>query len=179
MIKPERNSSELLEKLFTDDEHIELSVMDEDKLQLSNFNSYQCIYLLNLNELSNGLSNALIDFTNNGGSICIFPGNNVNIESYNYLFSRLETSQLSTKDTTTLKMDALNYQHELFSEVFLREDEDIELPYIKESYRFQRYSSSRETNVITSNNGSAAFTETPFGYGKIYKFSFPLDSENK
>lgn len=174
---PDENSADLLSKLFSDDDNISLTEMDANRLQLSSFNKYQCIYLLNLGNLSNGLIDALNGFSTQGGTLCIFPGENIETESYNQLYRQLHASAITGKDTSRLEMDVINYQNLLFNNVFLREDENIELPYISDSYRFQSSTNSFETRIITNNNGSSALSEYPVGLGKLYNFSFSLNTE--
>ena len=175
--RPEEETINLLENLFSEDENISFSSMEEKKIQLGQFDEYQCIFLLNLNELSTGLTNALINFVEEGGTLCVFPGNKLEVNSYNSLYSQLEAGSITGKDTFRIKMSNVNYRHPLFNDVFTREDENIELPYLSESYRFQSSTNSLETKIITNNNESTAISEYPFGLGRLYNFSFTLNPE--
>ena len=175
--RPEEEAINLFENLFLEDENINFSGMEEKKIQLGQFDDYQCIFLLNLNELSTGLATALVNFVNEGGSLCVFPGDNADVNSYNSFYSQLEAGTITGKDTFRIKMSDVNFQHPLFNDVFSREDENIELPYLSESYRFQTSTNSLETKIITNNNESTAISEYPFGLGKLYNFSFTLNPE--
>lgn len=164
-----------LEKLFRNDENMLFEQVEDKKIQLSQINRYQCIFLLNLDELPGGLTAALLDFVRQGGTLCIFPGIDADLPAYNKLFRELAAGSIGRKDTSSQRMAEINYQHLLFREVFLHEKEKPELPFLKATYRLQTGTNSPETRIITTNSGNPALAEYPYGLGRLYQFSFPLD----
>ncbi len=171
---PEQTAIGYLEKLYNDDENINFTSMDEKKIQISQIPDFQCIFLLNIDEISSGLKNALTGFVKQGGTLCIFPGEEANIPTYNLLYAAMNAGRITSKDTSQVKMAEINYKHLLFNDVFIHENEKTELPYLKESYRFQTNINTIETKIISANNGNLLLAEYPFGTGRIYNFSFPL-----
>ncbi|WP_423127676.1 BatA domain-containing protein [Gaoshiqia sp. Z1-71] len=170
----EQDAIQLLEKLYLDDENIHFSAMDERKMQLSLIHDYQCVFLLNLDELSGGLSAALVEFVSNGGTLNVFPGRNANLPNYNSFYRQLTDGYIAAKDTNRLKMAGLNYKHPLFRDVFLHENEKLDLPYLNESFRFRTGTNTVEFIVMTNNNGSTAVAEYPSGTGRLFQFNFTL-----
>ncbi|WP_299576066.1 BatA domain-containing protein [uncultured Sunxiuqinia sp.] len=164
-----------LKALFLNDENIDFEQTGSKQIQLSQFPEYQCIFLLNLKEMSSGLINALDQFVKRGGSLSIFPGINANINSYNALYRQLKTDLIEQADSAALRMEALNYNHPLLQQVFLHEESNLDLPKVNYSYRFSRSSQSQQTQVIGFNNKQAALSGFPVGLGSLLNFSFPLD----
>ncbi len=166
--------SEWLDKLFEGSDQVTLDQMTYGRLQLSRLSNYQCIFLLNLPALSEGLQTTLTDFVENGGSLVVFPGEEIDLNSYNRLFEHLKAANLGTLNNTKLKVSQLNLQNHLFAEVFDRQYDRLNLPEIRESYRTTIPVQSLSTTVLTNNDGSVALRESNFGQGRLYQFNFPL-----
>ncbi|RKD89729.1 vWA domain-containing protein [Mangrovibacterium diazotrophicum] len=167
-----------IEKLFSDDEQVKLSTMTSNKLQLGRFSAFQCIYLIDLKELSEGLQNALVKFAEAGGSIIMFPGETADIDNYNVLLRRLNVATYGSIQDSPLKIDGLNLQNHLFRDVFTRDYERVNLPSLYKSYPMQLPFQSLGSKVLTNNDGSTALYEFPYKLGRVYQFSFPLTSES-
>jgi len=169
--------SEWLDKLFEGSDQVSSDQMTYGRLQLSRLSSYQCIFLLNLPALSEGLQTTLTNFVENGGSLVVFPGEEIDLNSYNRLFASLKAANLGVLNNTKLKVSQLNLQNHLFAEVFDRQYDRLNLPEIRESYRTTIPVQSLSTAVLTNNDGSVALREFSFGQGRLYQFNFPLTSD--
>ncbi|WP_163717970.1 vWA domain-containing protein [Mangrovibacterium lignilyticum] len=166
-----------LEKLFHGDDQVKFQTMSANRLQLSALSKYQCIFLLNLNSISEGLQAALVKFVKAGGSLVVFPGESADQFNYNQFFSHLNSSTLKDIDDTKLKIDKLNLDHHLFKDVFTRDYDRVNLPSIYQSYRLKLPLQSMGTTIMTNNDGSVSLAEFPSGKGRLYQFSFPLETE--
>lgn len=166
-----------LQALVLNDENIEFEKTTEKRVQVGQFQNFQCIYLLNLNELSSGLINSLNQFVQKGGSLAVFPGKKADIASYNELYGQLQVDRISAADSASLRMEAINYNHSLLEDVFLHERKNLELPVVNFSYRFSKSSRSTQSQVIGFNNLQPAVSEYQVGLGRLVSFSFPLDDE--
>lgn len=166
-----------LQALVLNDENIEFEKTTEKRIQVGQFQNFQCIYLVNLNELSSGLINSLNQFVQKGGSLAVFPGPKANIASYNQLYDLLQADRILAADSASLRMEAINYNHSLLQNVFLHERKNLELPVVNLSYRFLTSSRSTQSQVIGFNNKQPAVSEYQVGLGRLVSFSFPLDDE--
>ncbi|SFF28309.1 BatA domain-containing protein [Sunxiuqinia elliptica] len=175
--QPNDLTNSKLEALFKADENIDFETIAVNKIQVSQFKNYQCIYLLNLENLSSGLISSLKQFVEQGGSLAVFPGINSQLSSYNQLFASLNAVQLIAGDSTQLRMEKVNYKHLLFDKVFLHEKQDLELPRVSYSFRTSTNSRSLETSLVEFNNRQPAVSEFQAGSGRLYQFNFPLDDE--
>lgn len=170
-------ASQWLNLLFDGSEQIKLDQMSYDRLQLSRVAAYQCIYLLNLPALPEGLQNTLVNFIDNGGSLVIFPGEEIDLNSYNRFFNRLQVAHFGVINNTKLKVDHLNLQNHLFREVFTRQYDRLNLPEIRKSYRTQLPVQSMSNAILTNNDGSVALREFNLEKGQLYQFNFPLTAD--
>ena len=170
-------AAQWMDKLMGHDENIHFSMMEENKIQLSKIKDYPCIFLLNLNELPASLVSSLKNFVNEGGTLCLFPGTEANILSYNKLLQELAIGKISQKDTGFQRMVTLNDQHILLRDVFIQKTEKPQLPYLTTSYKLQTQTKSAEIPIIKTSSGSPALAEYPFGLGRLYLFNFPLNQE--
>lgn len=175
--QPEDENINKLQALFSEDENINFEQTEVKKTQVSQFQNYQCIYLLNLNDLSSGLINALTKFVRAGGSLAVFPAENAHINSYNQLFGSLQAEPITGADSTHLVMEQVNYNHPLLQHVFLHAKENIDLPFVDYSFRLASNTHSSRTNIITFNNTQTAVSEYPVSQGRLFCFSFPLNDE--
>ncbi len=175
--QPNDLTNSKLEALFKADENIDFETIAINKIQVSQFKNYQCIYLLNLENLSSGLIGSLKQFVEQGGSLAVFPGINSQLSSYNQLFAALNAGRLVAADTTQLRMETVSYNHSLFDKVFLHEKQDLELPQVSYSFRTNTNSRSLETSLVEFNNRQSAVSEFQAGSGRLYQFYFPLDDE--
>lgn len=164
-----------LESLFLNDENMTFTKTEEKKIQVSQFQNYQCIFLLNLKNPGSALIQGLSAFIEGGGSLAVFPGNDINTQAYNELYRTLQAGLIVQADSTRLRMERLNLNHPLLQQVFLHEKENLELPTVSYSYRFSRPTTSQQTSVVDFNNDQPALTGYPFENGQFYQFSFPLD----
>ncbi len=175
--QPNDLTNSKLEALFKADENIDFETIAVNKIQVSQFKNYQCIYLLNLENLSSGLIGSLKQFVEQGGSLAVFPGINSQLSSYNQLFAGLNAGRLVAADSTQLRMETVNYNHSLFDKVFLHEKQDLELPQVSYSFKTNTNSRSLETSLVEFNNRQSAVSEFQAGSGRLYQFYFPLDDE--
>ncbi|HKJ42912.1 MAG TPA: BatA domain-containing protein [Sunxiuqinia sp.] len=168
-------ASEYLEALFEKDDNIDFSMAESKRVQVSQFPNNQCIYLINLQNPSTGLLNALVNFVGDGGTLAVFPGKDANTNAYNVLYSSLHANRILQADSSKLRMGKVNFNDPLLKDVFLREQKNLQLPFVNYSYRFSQSSTSQQTMIVRLNNTQPALAEYPFKQGRLYNFNFPLD----
>ena len=172
------NSSDFLKTLFTNDELIAYDEFPENNVQISKLKNYQCIFLINNQKISSGFRNELFSFVKEGGSLVIFPNRKVNFEEYNDLFRSLNGKAIISADTASMGISEINYDHEIYREVFKKQENEADLPVIKGFLNFSDQNQRTETALLKFRNGKPALSVHPFGTGKVYTFAFPLDQMN-
>lgn len=176
--KSNSKGPDYLSDLFADDELIVYHHFPENNIQVSQLKDQQCIFLINNEQISSGLKNELVSWVNDGGSLAIFPENLKNYDSYNDLLSALNSKTISGFDTAAIGISEINYENELYRNVFKQPEKEADLPVIKGSVVFSSREFRPETVLLKFKNGRNAMTENSFGNGKVYVFAFPLNSSN-
>lgn len=171
-------TSNNIKSLFRADDFIILDFEKADRLQISSLENYSTIFINELKTISSGLTEELIKYVNNGGTLVIIPGIDCNIENYNLLLSQFNSSLFSSIDTIDIPLDKIDYQNQLYKEVFKDNDQNVELPTIKYRYRFTSNQQIAESNILTFADKSKALSLQKFGEGKIFTFAFPLSENN-
>jgi len=178
IFNPRNNGSDYLKTLFAEDELINYADYPESNIQISQFKTAQCIFLINNQALGSGVKTELSEFVNDGGSLVIFPDRVVNPGEFNTLLSAVDGKSILSFDTTSMNISNINYNHEIYREVFKRQETEADLPVIKGHVVFADQMQKPETPLLTFRNGKSALTVHSFGKGNVYTFAFPLDKTN-
>ncbi|WP_179347869.1 BatA domain-containing protein [Winogradskyella pacifica] len=165
----ENADDSFLNRIYTDDEFDYKSF----KINTLNFNlipEQNLIVLNELNAISNALKTALIAFKNDGGKLVIIPSNNIDLETYNQIFSDLNINAFGNQNPNKKQITSINYDHPLLANAFYSKVTNFQYPKVEKSYGF----SSNSNAVLSYEDGS------PFlvGNTNAYAFSSALNSEN-
>lgn len=163
------NVSDLfLQRIFTKDE-FELT---SSNLNTLNFNAIQNQNLIVLNELqsiSSALKTALLSFKNDGGSVLIIPSGNINLKSYNQLFSSLNIPIYKDSNPTQKRITDINYNHPLLVNAFYAKVTNFQYPKVEGSFEFETSNGS----VLNYEDGTSFL----LGNALTYVFSSPLNED--
>lgn len=167
------NTSKSLSKIFIGDEF----VYRNSKPQKINYNIIQEQQLIILNQLKKipkTLKNSLLLFIKNGGHLLIIPDKTIDIQSYNSFFNKITTGGITGYNNDSLKITDINFQHPLYTGVFLKKVTNFQYPSVISSYQHNL----RGGNIISFENKKPFLQEIKNTYSKIYFFSSPLDKES-
>ncbi len=175
---PLNDGSTYLKSLFANDELVSYNEYPENNIQISQLKNFQCIFLINNQKISSGLKSELTSFVEQGGSLVIFPDRLANYEDYNALLNALNGKTYAGYDTLSLSISEINYDNELYREVFKKKEDEADLPVIKGSVNFTDQMQRSEITLLKFRNGKSALNTHSFGDGTVYTFAFPLDKKN-
>ena len=175
---PMDDGSTYLKALFANDELVSYDDYPENNVQISQLKDFQCIFLINNQKISSGLKSELTSFVEQGGSLVIFPDRLTNYEDYNALLNALNGKTYAGYDTLSLSISEINYDNELYREVFKKKENEADLPVIKGSVNFTDQMQRSEITLLKFRNGKSALNTHSFGDGTVYTFAFPLDKKN-
>ena len=178
IFNPTNNGSGYLKALFANDELIGYNEFPENNIQISQLKNYQCIFLINNQKISSGLKSELTSFVEQGGTLVIFPDRVASFEDYNALINSLNGKTITGYDTLSLGISEINYDNELYRDVFKKQENEADLPVIKGSVNFADQMQKSETALLKFRNGKSALNTHSFGDGTVYTFAFPLDKKN-
>ena len=178
IFNPMNNGSGYLKALFANDELITYDEFPENNIQISQLKNYQCIFLINNEKISSGLKSELTAFVEQGGTLTIIPDRLTNYSEYNDLLNSLNGKTITAFDTASAEISEINYNHELYRDVFKKQENEADMPVIKGSVTFAGLMQKTETPLLKFRNGKSALNTHSFGSGTVYMFAFPIDQKN-
>ena len=143
-----------------------------------NYNLIPKQHLIVLNEIENlteTLSNSLINFCKNGGDIIIIPHKNLSINSYNNLFKKLNIGNISSVKNDSLKITSINYKHPILKNVFEKNVTNFQYPFVTKSYN----TALKNANTIVSfENKKPLIQQIKINNAAVYWVASPLNKSN-
>jgi hypothetical protein len=170
--------TDYMKAFFANDELVNYDEFPENNIPISQLKNYQCIFLINIQNISSGLKSELSRFVEQGGSLVTFPARLKDYQEYNALLSSLNCKTIMSYDSASIAISEINYEHDLYREVFKKHEDEGDLPTIRGSVIFSSQIQNIESPLLTFRNRKNALSASPFGDGIIYEFAFPLDQKN-
>ena len=143
------------------------------ELDFSVFPGQSLIILNEPRTIGEGLSLELRRYLEAGGNILIFPAQRAELDSYNRFLSSVNVNTLQSLDTVSTRVSALNEMHPLYTGVFDRIPDNIDLPRVEQYYIINRQSRAVDSWLMQLQNGNPFFTSTPVYSGRVYLSSVP------
>lgn len=172
----ENEENQYLNKIYSLDSVFKLKNIKERNIDFSTFKSSNLIILNGLKTISSGLSQELKKYIDNGGNLLIFPSSNIDFESYKQLAAMLKINSFESKDSTDTKIEQINIQHPIFSDVFEKLPQNIDLPSVFSFYQFGSNQLLRKEYLLKMLNGRDFLTVTFSGKGLVYQSAVPLEA---
>ncbi len=130
----------------------------------------QLIVVNGVNELNDGINDAIVKFTQNGGSVLLFPGTKIHFPSWNSLLQKLRLPVISDVITAKLNLTSITYSDPFFQGIFDKQPAKINLPIIQKIY--QTRGNVFSTNLLSLQNNQPLFVRN----NNNYLFTSALDS---
>lgn len=173
-----------LRSLFGKDSSFAFSVMDANKMDYSLLPEQQLVVLNELPTISSGLAQELTRFTENGGSLVVFPSVSPDTSSYKAFLSAMGLNYYLKRDTSRTKVSWINFQNEIFADVFdskgessKMKNENINLPFVYSYFAETRLNRTTEEILLKLQNGSPLFSKYTYRKGSVYLSAVPLNTD--
>lgn len=169
-----------LNKLFGTDSLFVLKNTPENKLEYASLPTYNFIILNELKSISSGLSQELKRFTDNGGSILVFPFADADLSSYNTFLNATGSNFYERLDTTNTKVEKINLEHPIYKDVFDKktgQSVNLDLPVVFNHYVLSKNTRSTAEYILRLQNGESFLSSYSVGKGKLYLSTVPLNKE--
>lgn len=168
--------------LFGNDSSIIFTNTPIRQISYSNLFTQSFIILNSPEDISSGLMTELTRFVGSGGHMAIFPPKKPPYTSYNSMLSGFELPGFGMVDTSRQRIDHINVESDLYSDVFDRGangkivlPENIDLPVVNRYYTFVSGMNPASENLLELQNKKPFLASVQFGRGKIYLFNSPCD----
>ncbi|TAL61794.1 MAG: hypothetical protein EPN85_04010 [Bacteroidetes bacterium] len=169
-----------LESLFGKDSLFILTMADESKMDYSLLAAQQVIVLSDLKTISSGLSQELNRFVQNGGSLIVFPSTETDTSSYRSFLSSLGANYYLKTDTANTKVDWVNFESDIFSDVFDKPSQgktvNMDLPVVHNHFSQSHSNQTSEDVLLKTKTGESFFSKYTFKKGKVYTSATSLSS---
>jgi len=166
--------SKSINAVFGKDSLFILTNNPESMLNYAAFANYRLIIFNELNNISSGLSQEIRRFVENGGGLLIIPSQHIDYGSYNELLSSFKAAAVAGFDSNATKVSQINFENELYRNVFGKISENIDLPVVSKHYNFVKNQQSNEEYLLRLSSGNSFLSKYAVGKGKLYVSAVPL-----
>lgn len=168
-----------LNSIYNTDSLFKYSNFNINQLDYSLIKKSNLVVLSDLETVSSGLAENLKSFIDNGGSLLVFPSNNINYDSYREFLSLLNINYFTQIDTSKNKVKDINLKHPIFMNVFDGVPKgNLNLPIVSSHYLISKGRTAFKNDILTLKDGNPFLTEYKVGKGKIYLSTVSLDKES-
>lgn len=163
----------LYENLF---DQFDVQFVSSRNLAAVQLNDYRSLVLLGITEISSGLADKLTNFLNEGGSIMLFPGQDMDVNSVNQFMGAINVGTFSPmlKIQEGSKASNADLSHPIFQGIFVRDQKqrEFDAPSIYQYYPMELNNQSIQNRIISLENQAPILVESKIANGLMYTFSF-------
>lgn len=168
-----------LSALFnSDSDNFKISQVKLGSEQSVTFEKYDIIILNNFSEISTGLSSDLQNFVSNGGSLVFIPSVEINYNICNNFLNLFNAGSFEDGKYKGIRIFNIDYNHELFKNVFQKQEKQTDLPILGLVHKYKIYSSSSYSSILSIENNTPVLIAGNFRNGKLYILSSPISEIN-
>jgi hypothetical protein len=175
------NPSPYLRALFGNDSLVLYQESAALSLDYSSLGKFSLVILQGLNTISSGLAGELSAYTEGGGSLVFFPGDDADLPGLNLFLNSLGFAGFDAPDTANTRLSDLDPDQPLFGGVFEsvapKQGERLELPQVMSHYPLLISPGSSSRVILSMDNGRPFLAEGKTGAGQTWLFSVPLLDE--
>jgi hypothetical protein len=162
-----------LRNLFEGDSFFKYNSYNKNQIKFNELINQDLIILDELEVLSTGLIQYLKSHVKNGGSLLVFPSKNLSLNSYKQLSKSLKIDSYG-KLNNGQKITKVNFKHPVFSGVFEKTTDKLNLPIIKSFFEIGNSKFSVDA-IMNYADKKAVIKQFSYEKGKIYLSSIGLD----
>lgn len=166
-----------IRSIFDRDAFYQYSISNPNSITADKLKSVQLLILNELTNIPTSIFETLKEYTENGGSLYVIPSKNSDLNSYNGLFSLLQTGKLEPMESKELSANSINVQEEIFNSIFQSIPKNIEMPKVTKYFPISGAVSLGQNTLIELNNGRPLVSKYTNGLGQIFLQAVPLGSE--
>jgi hypothetical protein len=172
-----QEESPYLNSLFGNDAFFKYSNVSEKAIDYSALPLFNFVVLNEINTVSSGLAQELKRYVSNGGSLLVFPSVAADVNSYQSFLSSLGANYYTAIDTVNTKAEGINLKHPLYSDVFSKIPENMDLPAVFSHYTINKNNRSKEEYLIKLHNGDVFMAKYQSGKGTLYLSAVPMNTD--
>jgi hypothetical protein len=130
------------------------------------------VVLNGLPEVGSGLVQALDEFVEAGGSVCVFPPANAEPSGHTALLGAFGAAPPARMDTATIKVDRIDLDQPFYQAIFQTMPRNVDLPVVRQRWSLRPAVGSDV--LLRLQDGSPYMARTAIGSGSVYLWAAPL-----
>lgn len=155
-----------LNSLLGNDSTFNIKNTSEKNLDYSTLKENHLIVLHGITAISSGLSDEMKKFMENGGSVLLVPPL-TKVDGYDEFLNNYAI-RIEGPDTVTTRVQQLIGEHPLFTGVFEKKPEDVDLPEVKNHFKVNPGSRSEIEMIMRMPDGLPFISKRQTGKGQLY-----------
>ena len=165
------NSVNNISLVYSLDKYYNVSEVDQNSFNTSFLNNKDLVIINGINELSSGITDELFNYSENGGTLMLFPGeiNETNITSWNALLDILNMPLIGNLMSDGVKIKNLNLDDTFFNSVFEKNPDKLNLPSLAKAYKSNFSTKTQAISLISLQNGNPLYSRS---LGKLNVFLY-------
>jgi hypothetical protein len=171
----QQNENRFLNALLGRDTTFVFRNINVSAIDYSLFQNQNLIILNELASIGSGLALELRKYVEDGGNLLVFPTENMNIESYRDFLASMKVNHYTRLDTINTRVSSFNELHSIYTGVFDRVPENIDLPVVNKYFVIDRQTRSDDEQLMQLQNGNNFFTSVRTGQGQVFLSSVPAN----
>ena len=164
-----------MKPMFEEDDFFRLATARIGQLDPSLIAQNDLIVLHSINEIPSGLAQSLEQFVKAGGSLLLFPGAEIDLNSYGRFMVPLGLDKYLSVDTTRSRVSDIDIRSAMFKDLFEQLEPNVDLPKVTRHYRTENSMSSGRIDLMSLQNGQAFLSNYAINGGSVYMSAVPLD----
>lgn len=174
----EQTENQYVNALYRAEPFFNYQSVSAGSINYSKLADYPLIILTSTTNISSGLAVQLKTYTQNGGSLMIFPSLGENLSGLRTLTQTLGTDVPQGLLNQDMKVSAINLQHPVFKGVFSQVPSRIDLPVAKISVQYSNLSRTSKQDILQVPGRRSFFSQYSIGKGKVYLSAVALSEES-
>jgi hypothetical protein len=171
------NSEKSAEKVFETEPYYKVTAWNEASFNARELKNADLLVLNGLSSIASGLSEKIKRYVENGGSVFIMPGLDINLGEYNTLLKQLNLNGYSGAINQGNAVSEIAYKSMFFKGMFEKEKKDLNIPLIKSAYFLKNAAQSNAQVLIKLRNNLPLFVHQKSN-GNVFLFNASTEESN-
>lgn len=167
-------ANRFVEATFQDNDYFKAKAQSVGQLNYSEFPNYDLVILDELSAIPSGLASELLNYTQNGGNVVVFPNSKANLETYNGLLRQFNANAMGKWDEKERKVSFINFEEFIFNDVFEERRSNLKLPSTTANFKFSKRASSGEEVILRYRDGGTFVGKYRVKKGHLFVCAAPL-----
>ncbi len=172
LILNSENASAATTKAYEVEPFFTTKSISEQSFSKSSLEEVDLLVLNGVNNPSSGLISDAKEFINNGGSVLVIPGKNVDFPSLNKLLTELNLPNFGSKSSNASRIQTVEFKDLFFAGIFEKENPNISMPSVANYYTIPNLTNAK--SILTLRNNQALFIKNN---KKAYLFTTALQDD--